>query len=204
MIFKKKKNMSDKAQENIEMTNGSADNMAENDEALSRELNTDESMSETSNQLVEEESRIEKLQGELDDAKDKNLRLVAEFDNFRKRMAKERVDLIYTAGSEILKSLLPVLDDMERAAKQLENSTDIKEIKEGIGLVFSKTKTILHQKGLVIMDSMHQPFNPDLHEAITEIPAPTEDLKGKVLDVVEQGYYLNEKILRHAKVVVGK
>ncbi len=196
--------MSDKAQENIEMTNGSADNMAENDEALSRELNTDESMSETSNQLVEEESRIEKLQGELDDAKDKNLRLVAEFDNFRKRMAKERVDLIYTAGSEILKSLLPVLDDMERAAKQLENSTDIKEIKEGIGLVFSKTKTILHQKGLVIMDSMHQPFNPDLHEAITEIPAPTEDLKGKVLDVVEQGYYLNEKILRHAKVVVGK
>ena len=196
--------MSDKAQENIEMTNGSADNMAENDEALSRELNTDESMSETSNQLVEEESRIEKLQGELDDAKDKNLRLVAEFDNFRKRMAKERVDLIYTAGSEILKSLLPVLDDMERAAKQLENSTDIKEIKEGVGLVFSKTKTILHQKGLVIMDSMHQPFNPDLHEAITEIPAPTEDLKGKVLDVVEQGYYLNEKILRHAKVVVGK
>jgi molecular chaperone GrpE len=153
---------------------------------------------------AEDESEMEKLQQEAAEFKDKYLRLVAEFDNFRKRNAKERIELIQTAGKEVITSLLDVLDDSERAQKQLETSRDPAAIKEGVLLVFNKLRNTLQSKGLKPMTSTGQEFNPDLHEAITEIPAPSKQLEGKVLDEVQKGYYLNDKIIRFAKVVVGK
>jgi len=152
----------------------------------------------------DEEPEAGKLQQEAAEWKDKYLRLVAEFDNFRKRNAKERLELIQTAGKDVITSLLDVLDDSERAQKQLDTSNDAAANKEGVLLVFNKLKNILQSKGLKPMNSNGQEFNPDLHEAITEIPAPAPALKGKVVDEVQKGYYLNDKIIRFAKVVVGK
>ena len=149
-------------------------------------------------------SELEKLQMEAAEWKDKYIRLVAEFDNFRKRNARERLDLIQTAGKDVIVSLLDVLDDSERAQKQIETSNDVNANKEGVMLVFNKLRTLLQAKGLKPMETVHTDFNADLHEAITEIPAPNESLKGKVLDEVQKGYYLNDKIIRFAKVVVGK
>jgi len=170
------------------------------------DINTDESLSGTShlNEPVGEESELEKLKAELEDQKDKFVRKVAEFENFRKRSAKERVELIQTAGKEVITDLLDVLDDCDRAQKQIEKSEDNKEIKDGVLLVFNKLRNILSAKGLKPMQTTHKEFNPDLHEAITEIPAPTKELKGKILDEIVKGYYLNDKIIRHAKVVIGK
>ena len=153
---------------------------------------------------IEEIGELEKTQYELQEMKDKYLRLVAEFDNFRKRNAKERVDLIQNASKDIITSLLDVLDDSERAQKQLESGSDIKIQQEGVLLVFNKLKNLLASKGLKSMQSIGQDFDADKHEAITEIPAPSEELKGKVVDEVQKGYYLNDKIIRYAKVVVGK
>jgi len=170
------------------------------------DINTDESLSGTShlNEPVQEESELEKIKAELEDQKDRFVRKVAEFENFRRRSAKERVELIQTAGKEVITDLLDVLDDCDRAQKQIEKSEDNKDIKDGVLLVFNKLRNILSAKGLKPMQTIHEEFNPDLHEAITEIPAPTEGLKGKILDEVVKGYYLNDKIIRHAKVVVGK
>jgi molecular chaperone GrpE len=153
---------------------------------------------------ADEESEAEKFQLEAAEWKDKYLRLVAEFDNFRKRNAKERIELIQTAGKDVIVSLLDVLDDSERAQKQLETSNDTAAIKEGVLLVFNKLRNTLQSRGLKPMASNGQDFNPDLHEAITEIPAPSKQLAGKVMDEVQKGYYLNDKIIRFAKVVVGK
>ena len=152
----------------------------------------------------EEESEIEKLQQEAAEWKDKYLRLVAEFDNFRKRNAKERIELVQTAGKDVIVSLLDVVDDCDRAQKQVETSNDANAIKEGVLLVFNKLRSTLQSRGLKPMASTGTEFNPDLHEAITEIPAPTKDMAGKVIDEVQKGYYLNDKIIRFAKVVVGK
>jgi len=152
----------------------------------------------------EEAVATEKLQAELDEQKDKYIRLAAEFDNVKRRNAKERMELIQTAGREVITSLLDVLDDSERAEKQLTTSTDLEEIKKGIQLVFGKLRSSLQAKGLKAMESIHTEFDVEKHEAITEIPAPTADLKDKVLDEVQKGYYLNDKIIRFAKVVVGK
>jgi len=156
------------------------------------------------NNPVEEESELEKLTAELQEQKDKYLRLMAEFDNFRRRTAKERIDLIQTAGKDVVVSLLDVLDDCDRAEKQLQSSADFEVQKEGVQLVFNKIRSTLQAKGVKAMDSINTDFDVEKHEAITEIPAPTEQLKGKVLDEVTKGYYLNDKIVRFAKVVVGK
>jgi molecular chaperone GrpE len=150
------------------------------------------------------DNEVETLNNQLAELKDKYLRLVADFDNFRKRSAKERLELIQTASKDLITSLLPVLDDSERAEKQMQITQDIEAIKEGEKLVFAKLRNTLQGKGLKAMDTIGQDFNPEFHEAITEIPAPNESLKGKVLDEVEKGYYLNDKIIRFAKVVVGK
>ena len=169
-------------------------------------INADENISGTThlNEPVVNEPEIESLRNELDDLKDKFVRKVAEFENFKKRNAKERIELIQTAGKDVITDLLVVLDDWERAEKQLVNSEDPQQVKEGVGLIFTKLKNLLAAKGLKAMETKNKEFNPDLHEAITEIPAPSNDLKGKVIDEVEKGYYLNEKIIRYAKVVVGK
>jgi molecular chaperone GrpE len=145
----------------------------------------------------------DKMQAELDEQKDKYLRLFAEFDNFKRRTAKERIDLIQTAGKDVIVSMLEVMDDCDRAEKQMQNSDDVPSIKQGIGLVFSKLRTTLSNKGLKAMQSISTEFDVEKHEAITEVPA-ADDMKGKVVDEVEKGYYLNDKIIRFAKVVVGK
>lgn len=170
------------------------------------DINADETQSGTThlNEPVAQESELEQLKAELAEANDKYLRKVAEFENYKRRTAKERIELMQTAGRDVITDLLDVLDDCDRAQKQLENNTDVAAQKEGIMLVFNKLRTSLQSKGLKAMQTIHTDFDADLHEAITEIPAPAEDLTGKVIDEVIKGYYLNDKIIRHAKVVVGK
>ncbi|MEO8582605.1 MAG: nucleotide exchange factor GrpE [Flavitalea sp.] len=154
--------------------------------------------------IDEKEEQIIKLQQQVDELKDKYLRQVADFDNFRKRTAKEKLELLQTAGKDVIASLLDVLDDSERAQKQIQTAKDTAALQEGLSLVFNKLKSTLQAKGLKAMETIGTEFNPDIHEAITEIPAPTPDLVGKVVDEVEKGYFLNDKIIRFAKVVVGK
>lgn len=144
--------------------------------------------------------KLKKLELEKKELEDKYLRLFAEFDNFKRRTAKERIELVSTAGKDVIKDLLPVLDDIDRA---LVNETD-KEAIEGMTLILNKLNGNLQKRGLKSMEVIGEVFNPDMHEAITEIPAPSDDMKGKIMDVVEKGYYLNDTIIRYPKVVVGK
>lgn len=155
-------------------------------------------------ELKPELSAEEKLKAEVAELNDKYLRLYSEFDNMKRRNAKERIELVQTAGKDILLSLLPVVDDFERAMKSIEAGADIEAVKEGVTLIHNKFVNILTQKGLKAVDATGKEFDLDFHEAITKIPAPTEDLKGKVVDEVEKGYTLHDKVIRFAKVVVGE
>lgn len=168
-------------------------------------INTDENIdgNQHLNEPVHEETEIERLMDELKENNDRYLRLVAEFENYKRRTARERMELIQTASKDVITDLLDVLDDSERAQKQMETSDDVQQIKQGIQLVFTKLRNTLSGKGLKAMNTRETEFNPDLHEAITELEAG-EKLKGKVVDEVQKGYYLNDKIIRFAKVVVGK
>jgi molecular chaperone GrpE len=152
----------------------------------------------------ETDEEKEKLSQELQEMKEKYLRQVAEFDNYRKRTAKEKLELMQTAGKDVIVSLLEVVDDMERAEKQLQQTNENNPAREGLKLVFNKLKNVLSSKGLKPMNAVGKDFDPDQHEAISEIPAPSPNLVGKVVDEVEKGYLLNDKIIRFAKVVVGK
>ncbi len=145
----------------------------------------------------------DKLQNELEEQKDKYLRLSAEFDNYKRRTYKEKTELIQTAGKDIISSLLEVMDDFDRAEKQMEKIADAEQLKAGTKLVVNKFRNILQQKGVKIMDSLHSDFDVEKHEAISEMEAG-DNLKGKVVEEVEKGYYLNDKLIRFAKVVVGK
>lgn len=148
------------------------------------------------------ENEMTKLQGELGEAKDKYLRLYSEFENFRRRTAKEKLDLVQSANEQLVKALLPVADDFERAEKSLKDKND--KDTEGFTLIQNKFRKTLEQYGVKPMDIQRgADFDPDLQEAITQIPAPEDKLKGKVVDVVEKGYTLNDKVIRFAKVVVG-
>lgn len=210
VFFKKKKSMNKKGFDKENEMNDQTDNLSQEnndiEDILAQQLNTDDSVSgmQHLDDEIAEEDEYEKLREELAESKDKYLRLVAEFDNFRRRNAKERVELIQTASKDVIQSLLVVLDDTDRAAKQIESSNDIAQIKEGVTLVFNKLRSTLLNKGLKKMESVNQSFDADLHEAITEIPAPNPEMVGKVIDEIEPGYYLNDKLIRHAKVVVGK
>jgi len=206
MFFKKKKVMNDNKDTNTTENVNNADNLSQQDtmeEILSNVLNTDDSGNSGAPLPESNDDGIEKVQQQLDEMKDKHLRLIAEFDNLRRRTAKEKNELIATASKEIITSLLVVLDDMSRAEKQIDKAEDVAAIKEGISLVFSKFRNILQNKGLKEMEAINLEFNVDIHEAITEIPAPKPALKGKIIDVLEPGYYLNDKLIRYAKVVVG-
>ncbi len=153
---------------------------------------------------AEEESQEIKLQTEVAELKEKYLRLYSDFENFRKRTSRERIELISTASEDVLRDLIPVVDDFERAFKASESETDPIQIREGNQLIFQKLVRILESKGLKVMeDLVGKAFNPDTQEAITQIPAPSEELKGKVIDVVEKGYTLGDKVVRYAKVVTG-
>jgi molecular chaperone GrpE len=155
---------------------------------------------------VEEEEVVQEISWEEKymEMNDRYMRLYAEFDNFRRRTQKEKVELMGTASSGVLKDLIPVLDDFERAITYNETAQEIDSVKEGFGLIYSKYKLILESKGLKPMNAKGQPFDSELHEAIANIPAPSDDLKGKIIDDVEKGYLLNEKVVRFAKVVVGQ
>ena len=167
----------------------------------------------TENEQVQEstEQDADEIQDELvqitqkcNDLNDKNLRLMAEFDNYRKRSLKERTDLIKSAGEDILVSILPVMDDFERGLAAMESSQDVEAVKQGVLLIYTKFKDFLTQRGVKEIEAFKQDFNVDVHEALTKIPAPEEELKGKVVDVIQKGYSLNDKVIRYAKVVVGE
>lgn len=148
-------------------------------------------------------SAEDKLKEELVAANDKYLRLFAEFDNFRRRTVREREEARKTEGKDVIVAMLPVMDDFERAIRSMDNATDVAAIKTGIELIYNKLSNTLTQKGLKPMEALGETFDADIHEAITNVPAPTDDLKGKVIDVMEKGYYLGDKVARFAKVIVG-
>lgn len=156
--------------------------------------------------LTDEKAEIteeDKLKAELAESNNKYLRLYAEFDNYKRRTVKERIELQQTAGKDVILDLLPVLDDLDRALKAMETATDVDAVKEGVALINHKIKTTLAQKGLKEMEAKGLVFDADLHEGITTIPAPSDDMKGKIVDELEKGYFLNEKVIRYAKVVIG-
>lgn len=156
------------------------------------------------NNAPSEDDEASKLKNELEIQKDKYVRLFAEFDNFKRRNAKEKVELIQTAGKEVIASMLEVLDDCDRAEKQMNTVDNIEQIKEGVQLVFNKLRTTLQSKGLKAMNSIDTDFDVHKHEAIAEVPVEDENKKGKVIDEIVKGYYLNDKLIRFAKVIVGK
>ncbi len=146
---------------------------------------------------------VQALSAKVTEWEDKFTRLYSEFDNYRRRTAREKLDATKFAGEDFMKAVLPVLDDFERGLRSMETLQDTAALKEGVNLIFQKFRSILVQKGLEEMSSMHQVFDPELHEAITQVPAQVEEMKGKVIDEVEKGYALNGKVIRYAKVVVG-
>ena len=179
-----------KNKENSETPENNAENTAENGQE----------------QTVETEAKPtaeDKLKEELAQANDKYLRLYAEFDNFRRRTIKEREEARKTEGKDVIVALLPVLDDFERALRAMDKATEVSSVKEGVELIQNKLKNILSHKGLKEMKSIGEPFDADIHEAVTSVPVPDEDQKGKVIDEMEKGYELNEKVVRFAKVIVG-
>jgi molecular chaperone GrpE len=171
-------------------------------EAPAQEQNTDpENQTETGEQTDE---AMKKLKKENQELKDKYLRLYAEFDNFKKRTVKEKLEMMKTASSDTIQALLPVLDDFDRAKKNADDENTKETFSEGVSLVYQKLYAALQSKGLKPMETNGQAFDPELHEAVTEIPVPNEEMKGKIIDTIERGYFLNDKIIRYAKVVVGK
>lgn len=165
---------------------------------------TAQAATENTDNQNDNQDEVAKLKQERDELRDKYLRLMAEFDNFKKRNIRERMELMNTAAQDTMTALLPALDDFDRAQNLSEEQKNSPSFQEGIGLVYHKLFNILQQRGLEPMESTGHEFDPELHSAITEIPAPTEDMKGKVVDTIERGYTLKGKIIRHAKVVTGK
>lgn len=185
------KNMEQPAAEEEQPVEGEAQQKAEEPE---KELTPEEEL----------QAEVEKLQAQQEEMKDKYLRLSAEFDNYRKRTMKEKAELILNGGEKAFKAILPVIDDMERALATMQKATDVDAVKEGVDLIYNKFIQILGQNGVHAIDTKEKELDTDFHDAIAIIDAPSEELKGKILDCVETGYTLNDKVIRHAKVVVGK
>lgn len=180
--------------------------VAEQETTTATQQEGNESNETTKQECNEDASALEiaGLKMEIADLKDKNLRLMAEFDNFRKRTLKEKSELILNGGENVLKSILPLVDDFERALKAMETSTDAAALKEGLDLIYAKLMSFLSENGVQAIPTENEVFNTDLHEAITTFPAPSEDMKGKIVDCVSKGYTLREKVIRYSKVVVGE
>ena len=153
---------------------------------------------------TDDPAKLKELRKELQEQKDKYLRLSADFDNFRKRTLREKMEMTKLAGEDIYLRMLPVLDDLERAMKSIDEASDMDAVKEGMKLIYNKFKDYLSQQGVREIDAMHKDFDTDVHEAVTKIPANNKKLKGKVVDILEKGYYLNEKVIRYSKVVIGE
>ena len=180
---------------NVEETKDTAEEQPQNDQA-------EEAASLTHEEQLEKE--LEDAQAVIEEQKDKYLRLSAEFDNYRKRTMKEKAELILNGGEKSISSILPVIDDFERAIKTMETAKDVKAVKEGVELIYNKFMAVMAQNGVKVIETKDQPLDTDYHEAIAVIPAPSEEQKGKILDCVQTGYTLNDKVIRHAKVVVGE
>jgi len=172
----------------------------ETPETIQAQENT-ETTEQAADQIVDE---IEVMVQKCAELNDKNLRLMAEFDNYRKRTLKERMDLVKTAGEKLLADMLPLVDDFERGLKAMETSQDVQAVKDGVDLIYSKFISFLIQNGVKAIPTENENFNTEFHEAITTFPAPTEELKGKIIDCVSKGYTLNEKVIRFSKVIVGE
>ena len=190
------------AKKNVEENKETIENSVEEQVLESENANASEESTDNGSDAAEDEMTA--LKRELEESKDKYLRLYSEFDNYRRRTAKERVELIKTAGEDVLAVLIPVVDDFERAKKSIDGQEIEASVKEGVDLIYNKLIKVLDQKGLKAMEveTGHE-FNPELHEAVTQFPAPDDSLKGKVIDVVEKGYVLGDKVIRFAKVVTG-
>ncbi|PSG86580.1 nucleotide exchange factor GrpE [Aurantibacter aestuarii] len=175
------------------------------EEVLNEVENQEENIKKEAETTEETLSPEEQLQMDLDKEKDKFLRLFAEFENYKRRTSKERIELFKTASQDVMISMLPVLDDFERALMHIEDDKEAEELRKGVVLIYQKLLKTLEQKGLeAIKVEAGDVFNADNHEAITQIPAPTDDMKGKIIDVVEKGYKLGEKVIRFPKVVIGQ
>ena len=183
------------AEMNVEQTKDTAEEQPQNDQA-------EEAAPLTHEEQLEKE--LEDAQAVIEEQKDKYLRLSAEFDNYRKRTMKEKAELILNGGEKSISSILPVIDDFERAIKTMETAKDVKAVKEGVELIYNKFMAVMAQNGVKVIETKDQPLDTDYHEAIAVIPAPSEEQKGKILDCVQTGYTLNDKVIRHAKVVVGE
>ncbi|WP_339784838.1 MAG: nucleotide exchange factor GrpE [Imperialibacter sp.] len=190
------------AKKNVEENKETIENSVEEQVLDGENANASEESTDNGSDVAEDEVTV--LKRELEESKDKYLRLYSEFDNYRRRTAKERVELIKTAGEDVLAVLIPVVDDFERAKKSIDGQEIEASVKEGVDLIYNKLIKVLDQKGLKAMEveTGHE-FNPELHEAVTQFPAPDDSLKGKVIDVVEKGYVLGDKVIRFAKVVTG-
>lgn len=178
--------------------------MSKKAKSQEEEVKQEEATQEEAVQAEGQQDEMEALKKQVEELKDKHLRLYAEFDNFRKRTARERIELLDTAGKDLMVELLPIIDDFERAKKSIDEGQNLDAVKEGVDLIYNKFFSVLKNKGLKAMDSQGMDFDADRHEALTEIPAPNDKLKGKVVDEIEKGYLLNDRIIRYAKVVVGK
>lgn len=212
--MKKMKYNRNKYHNNMNQDNNKTEQEREDKETRPNET-ANEQTRETANDVPESEEtatseedklkkELEQAQTELEQQKDKYLRLSAEFDNYRKRTMKEKAELILNGGEKTISSILPVVDDFERALQNMQKATDVSAVKEGVELIYNKFMTVLKQNGVKVIETKDQPLDTDFHEAIAVIPAPAEEQKGKILDCVQTGYMLNEKVLRHAKVVVGE
>lgn len=180
---------------------------AENEQTTSEASEAQENASSEEKELTAEEKlgkELEEAQKVIDEQKDKYLRLSAEFDNFRKRTLKEKAELIKNGGEKAINAVLPILDDLERALQNMQKAEDVKAIYDGVELIYQKFLKNLHQEGLEKMEPVGEVFDTDFHEAVALVPAPSEEQKGKILDCVQTGYKLNEKVIRHAKVVVAQ
>jgi molecular chaperone GrpE len=189
----------DKANVNGELENETPES-AEQQEAHNKK----ETKKDKAHKKTKVEDLLEKAESDLLDMKDKHIRLQAEFDNYRKRTLKERMELLKTASESVLIGILPVIDDFDRAVQTLDSVEEESHVKDGVNLIYNKFQDFLKQNGVKEIEAKEQTFDTDLHEAITTFPAPTEELKGKIIDVVQKGYYLNDKVIRHAKVVIGE
>lgn len=195
----------DEKSEEVENVAGSATNSDDNladDHSASKKAN--HSKESKKNKKDKSEEIIEKLNAELERRNDQYLRLQAEFDNYRKRTLKEKMELTKSAGESILVNILPVIDDFERALKAMDIATEVAPVKEGVDLIYKRFSDFVKNNGVKEIEAMEQELDTDLHEAITKIPAPVDELKGKIVDVIQKGYTLNDKVIRYAKVVIGE
>lgn len=165
---------------------------------------TKESKKDKTHKKTKAEEQWEQAELDLHELKDKHIRLQAEFDNYRKRTLKERMELLKTASESLLQGILPVIDDFDRALQMIDLVEEESNVKDGVRLIYNKFQEFLKQNGVKEIEAKGQIFNTDLHEAIVKIPAPSEDMKGRIVDVIQKGYYLNDKVIRFSKVVIGE